>query len=860
MQVPGKGVIAKMQGSCGELQGSPETMGIRAAIVGLVNRWAAPKTAAPPGWARPSLANAARTAPLFELHPLPYRDWSTPMRSLDITRSVQLLEAAGRGDYADIQWLYRTLERRHPILSSLITRYEAGMLALEWHIETAPAKETAARAEEQAAVLREAYSRVDNLERALLFLMLARFRGYAHLERHFDQAGETTHLEPVPQWHWLRPTPEEDWQYNPKAQGGLRAGTQIRKDNFIMREWPRPINEVALIGHVRRSLSMVDWDGFLATYGIPPVFVKGPPGVPPEKEAEYRAVGEDLASRASGYLPHGADIVTVSESLRGAPPFRDHIKASDSELMIAATGGLLTAFAEAGSGTLAGGAHMEVWQQIVAGEGQLVAMVMQEQFDAPLLAKRFPGEHPLAWFALAPRGEVDVGEVVDQTVKLAQGGYRVAAEQLSEKTGYEFEAAAAPAQPAQPAEGAAGRAPTELPPVANRDLREDVFRGLAADLAPLRKRIEAILEISDPELQMKKLAALKAELGPLYKDMAADPAETSALAGLMAEAMAKGMKAGELPNRFDPSQPRDQAGQWSGSGGGGGGGGGGGEGGGGKKLAAVKRAADGTMTMADGSALPAHAAKLGIPPAWTEVQVNPDPKGDLQAIGRDAKGRVQRIYSDSFEARNAAAKFARNRELMAKKAEVFEQNRSNLGSSDPAVREPAAVMAVVQATGIRPGSERDTKAAKQAYGATTLEGRHVVEEGGALYLRFTGKKGVALNIKVEDAGAAQILRERKQAAGASGRLFNASDAQLREYSHKLDGGGFKPKDFRTLKGTETALAEVRGQERCKTMKEYKQRVMTVAKQVAAKLGNTPAIALKAYINPLVFENIKPATA
>src|SRR5678816_24771 len=35
---------------------------------------------------------------------------------------------------------------------------------------------------------------------------------------------------------------------------------------------------------------------------------------------------------------------------------------------------------------------------------------------------------------------------------------------------------------------------------------------------------------------------------------------------------------------------------------------------------------------------------LGLPPAWKDVMVNPDPQGSLQAVGRDIKGRTQYRY------------------------------------------------------------------------------------------------------------------------------------------------------------------------------------------------------------------------
>ena len=261
-----------------------------------------------------------------------------------------------------------------------------------------------------------------------------------------------------------------------------------------------------------------------------------------------------------------------------------------------------------------------------------------------------------------------------------------------------------------------------------------------------------------------------------------------------------------------------------------------------------------------GEPLAEHQKALGVPPAWTEAHVNPDKDADLQAVGLDSKGRVQRVYSDTFVQQQADQKFSRNRELLDKQSMVVAQNEKNLDHPSASVRENAAVMKLIHQTGIRPGSEADTGAEKQAYGATTLEGRHVhIDDNDAVRLRFVGKKGVDLDIPVEDKATADMLKERKAAAGDNGKLFDTDSDSLRQYSHTLDGGGFKPKDFRTLKGTTTAMQEIdKNPTQAISMKEYKKRVMDIAKKVSAKLGNTPTIALQSYINPFVFDRIRPA--
>jgi DNA topoisomerase IB len=198
--------------------------------------------------------------------------------------------------------------------------------------------------------------------------------------------------------------------------------------------------------------------------------------------------------------------------------------------------------------------------------------------------------------------------------------------------------------------------------------------------------------------------------------------------------------------------------------------------------------------------------------------------------------------------------------LNSKFGEIEAQNARDLKSDDPVVRENAECSRLVMTTGIRPGSEEDTGAKVKAYGATTLKGEHVVvEEDGRVYLRFTGKKGVNLNIEVTDKGTAEMLARRAESAGADGQLFpKVSDQSLREYSHTLDGGGFKTKDMRTALGTREAGDQVNAMPAPKNAKEYQKSVMAVAKRVAARLGNTPTVALQSYIHPAVFTGWRAA--
>lgn len=142
----------------------------------------------------------------------------------------------------------------------------------------------------------------------------------------------------------------------------------------------------------------------------------------------------------------------------------------------------------------------------------------------------------------------------------------------------------------------------------------------------------------------------------------------------------------------------------------------------------------------------------------------------------------------------------------------------------------------------------------QSFGATTLEARHVVEAEDGVRLQFMGKEGVWHDHKVRSPELAKMLLERKKTAGQrGGKLFETNAEKLRKYVGTLDGGKFVSKDMRTMLANRLALAEIDQQpDCCADEKSYKAAVKGVAEKVSRVLGNDPAMALKAYIDPSVF--------
>lgn len=239
-----------------------------------------------------------------------------------------------------------------------------------------------------------------------------------------------------------------------------------------------------------------------------------------------------------------------------------------------------------------------------------------------------------------------------------------------------------------------------------------------------------------------------------------------------------------------------------------------------------------------------------VPPGWTNVQYYSDPESKLLVKGEDSKGRVQYVYNPDHVTSASKEKFARINALNAQFDSIVQENVRN----EKAGSASAMCLSLIMATGIRPGSEKETSAETEAFGATTLQGQHVKVGKEGVYLKFTGKKGVQQRIPVEDAQVARMLKRLKKKAGADGRLFGITGDQLLKYTKSLGGNaGFQSKDFRTHLGTEVAMQAMEGKTP-KTMAEYKQAVRDVADTVAEKLGNTRKVALSSYINPAIFED------
>jgi len=222
-------------------------------------------------------------------------------------------------------------------------------------------------------------------------------------------------------------------------------------------------------------------------------------------------------------------------------------------------------------------------------------------------------------------------------------------------------------------------------------------------------------------------------------------------------------------------------------------------------------------------------AKYRVPPAWKHVTY---PEGKpYVATGVDDKGRTQYIYPIKFTDRTSKAKFRRIKRFEKDAPQIISRVKSDIKHGD---NSEAEVVYTMYKTGFRPGTDKETLADTKAFGASNLERRHVKVKPKSVEFHFIGKKGVDIRKEVEDPLLRKIIKRRI----TNKKLFEVSDSSLRDYFKSRTGGKYKLKDLRTLRAAKVATVTKGDNKR-------------VALVVSEDLGNTPAVALSAYIPPEV---------
>lgn len=247
--------------------------------------------------------------------------------------------------------------------------------------------------------------------------------------------------------------------------------------------------------------------------------------------------------------------------------------------------------------------------------------------------------------------------------------------------------------------------------------------------------------------------------------------------------------------------------------------------------------------------------RIALPPAYADAWFCPSPHGHIQAIGHDARGRRQYRYHPDFRAQQDTAKYDRladfGRALPLLRARV-EQDLGGRPTDKATVC--AAVVRLLDLTRIRIGNTQYARDNK-SFGATTLLNRHARVERARLKLQYRGKAGVMRRLTIGDKTLLRVVRRVQDLPGQQlfqylddeGQACPVDSADVNAYIKDAMGDAFTAKNFRTWGASVIALDHVVAA--CRSGGRIK--LADLLEPVAAALGNTPSIARKSYVHPLV---------
>jgi DNA topoisomerase-1 len=253
--------------------------------------------------------------------------------------------------------------------------------------------------------------------------------------------------------------------------------------------------------------------------------------------------------------------------------------------------------------------------------------------------------------------------------------------------------------------------------------------------------------------------------------------------------------------------------------------------------------------------------KLVLPPAWENVWISPYPDSHLQATGKDKKGRKQYRYHPDWSSARSETKFSRMRAFADALPKIRKAVEKDLAKQHISKHKVVAIaIRLMEKAFLRIGNEEYLKE-NGSFGLTTLRDKHVDIQGDKIRFYFKGKKGVMQETELVDRRLARLVKHCKDIPGQElfqyydedGHRKSIDSGDVNEYLKEVTGENFSSKDFRTWAGTVQAFTLMRGMEFSSKKTERHRQVVSVVKEVARKLGNTPTVSRKYYIHPVLLQ-------
>ena len=255
---------------------------------------------------------------------------------------------------------------------------------------------------------------------------------------------------------------------------------------------------------------------------------------------------------------------------------------------------------------------------------------------------------------------------------------------------------------------------------------------------------------------------------------------------------------------------------------------------------------------------------LAVPPAYEDVRIAADPRGHIQAVGRDEAGRLQYRYHPDWTTVREGHKTERLRRVLEALPKVRETVRRDIARRT-LCREKALACAVamMDESHIRVGN--DCYARKSGgRGTATLLKTDAAIGRERVRLCFLGKGGKSLSGELRNRALATALRRIGELKGRrllqwlgpnrKPRPINA--AEVNAYLREISGIGLSAKDFRMLGANVIATELLAPLVPAEKETPLRRQINAAIKTVAEKLGNTPAVVRKSYVQACVLDAFK----
>lgn len=329
-----------------------------------------------------------------------------PFRGLTTARAQAVEDMSHNRTSPELQRIYAQLEKTDEIMIAAKRMRISSISEKPWSIVPEDDADEA-EAAVQVDYIQKQLQNADGFRKAIEHLALAMFRGYAALNPVYNdqQMTQLKAFNLIDNQNLIYSNRFQKWLWNAdgspcyscydEESADLRDGVTyinnlpaIPEDEIVLMVEDTPIDYPALMIALRMQMSNHDWGRFVQAYGLPNIIMELPSYIKDGQETAFYESVQEMFDGGSGVVPAETKI-HYGESARGVEPFSAFLLEQQKLMAKLILGGSLLLISESGTGTLAGNAQYELFQNIIRRDLMLIAETLNEQLIDKMIARKF---------------------------------------------------------------------------------------------------------------------------------------------------------------------------------------------------------------------------------------------------------------------------------------------------------------------------------------------------------------------------------------------------------------------------------------------------------------------------------------